>query len=224
MHYPIEQNAKLQLYVQLLLEEGDRLGLTAFREAEPIWRELIDDSASAAQLLPQGGKVIDLGSGGGCPGIVLQVLRPDTQFTLLEANGRKCGFLRRVVESLQLPTQVIQERSEILAHQSAHRESYDVVTAKAVAAMPTLVELALPLLRVGGLLLAYKGPQAQQEVDQAAFALKTLQGQTANVLPYQLGEKNYCHVLIEKLGPSQSNYPRRPGVPAKQPLQASASR
>ena len=224
MRYSIEQEAKLKLYVQLLLEEGDRLGLTAFREAEPIWRELIDDSASAAHLLPSGGRILDLGSGGGCPGIVLQIMRPDTHFTLLESNGRKCGFLRNVVDGLQLPTQVIQERSEVLAHQPNHREAYDLVTAKAVAALPTLVELALPLLRLGGQLLAYKGPQAQQEVDLATFALQKLHGRTQSILPYQLGEKNYCHVLIEKLAASDGHYPRRPGVPAKQPLQASANR
>ncbi len=213
-----EKQALLQRYVQLLLEEGDRLGLTAFRTAEPIWSELIADSASAAEKLPREGRVVDLGSGGGCPGVVLQVLRPDTKFYLLESNGRKAGFLRQVIEKLSLPSEVLQERSETVAHQPQYRAQFDMVVAKAVASLPVLVELALPLLKVKGRLLAYKGPQAQQEVDEAAVALKALHGRTLAVEPYHLGEKSYCHVIVEKTAGTSRDYPRRPGIPAKQPL------
>lgn len=214
---PVEQ-ARLQQYVDMLLAEGDRLGLTAFRSAEPIWSELIADSATAAPKLPPGGKILDLGSGGGCPGVVLQVLRPDTRFYLLESNGRKAGFLRQVVERLELPSEVLQERSETVAHQADFREQFDMVVAKAVASLPVLVELALPLLKVGGRLLAYKGPQAQTEVDEARLALSALKGRTLAIEPYHLGEKSYCHVLVEKTAASPREYPRRPGIPAKQPL------
>lgn len=215
------QREQLEAYVALLMQEGDRLGLTAFRSAEPIWRELIQDSASAASKLPSGGLVVDLGSGGGCPGVVLQVLRPDTRVFLLESNGRKAGFLRQVVETLKLPGRVLQERSEILAHQVEHREKYDMVVAKAVAGLPALVELSLPLLKVGGQLLAFKGPQAQQEVEEAEAALRALKGRTLAVEPYSLGEKSYSHVLVEKLSATPREYPRRPGIPAKQPLRDS---
>ena len=213
-----EKQALLQQYVDLLLEEGDRLGLTAFRTPEPIWSELITDSASAAEKLPQEGKIVDLGSGGGCPGIVLQVLRPDTKFYLLESNGRKAGFLRSVVEKLGLPSQVLQERSETVAHQPEFRAQFDMVVAKAVASLPVLIELALPLLKVRGRLLAYKGPQAQQEVDESAVALKSLHGRTLAIEPYHLGEKSYCHIIVEKTSGTSKDYPRRPGIPAKQPL------
>jgi len=213
-----DKQALLQQYVDLLLAEGDRLGLTAFRTPEPIWSELITDSASAAEKLPQGGKIVDLGSGGGCPGVVLQVLRPDTKFYLLESNGRKAGFLRTVIEKLQLPSEVLQERSETVAHQPEFRAQFDMVVAKAVASLPVLIELALPLLKVKGKLLAYKGPQAQQEVDEAAVALKALHGKTLGIEPYHLGEKSYCHVIVEKASSTSKDWPRRPGIPAKQPL------
>lgn len=213
-----EKHALLEQYVQLLLQEGDRLGLTAFRTPEPIWSELITDSASAAEKLPEGGQIVDLGSGGGCPGVVLQVLRPDTKFFLLESNGRKAGFLRQVVEKLGLPSVVLQERSETVAHQPQYRAQFDMVVAKAVASLPVLVELALPLLKVRGKLLAYKGPQAQQEVDESAVALKALHGRTLAVDPYHLAEKSYCHVIVEKTAGTSKDYPRRPGIPAKQPL------
>lgn len=214
---PVEK-ARLQQYVDMLLAEGDRLGLTAFRTPEPIWSELIADSATAAPKLPAGGQIVDLGSGGGCPGVVLQVLRPDTRFFLLESNGRKAGFLRQVVERLELPAEVLQERSETVAHQADFRERFDMVVAKAVASLPVLVELALPLLKLEGKLLAFKGPQAQQEVDEAAVALAALQGRAVAIEPYQLGEKFYCHVLVEKVAATPRDYPRRPGIPAKQPL------
>lgn len=216
-----EKQALLQQYVELLLEEGDRLGLTAFRTPEPIWTELITDSASAAEKLPEGGKIVDLGSGGGCPGIVLQILRPDTKFYLLESNGRKAGFLRAVVEKLGLPSEVLQERSETVAHQPEYRAQFDMVVAKAVASLPVLIELALPLLKVRGKLLAYKGPQAQQEVDESSVALKSLHGKTVAIEPYHLGEKSYCHVIVEKAAGTSKDWPRRPGIPAKQPLKSS---
>ena len=212
------QQQLLQLYVEMLVDQGDRLGLTAFRTPEPIWNELIADSASAAAKLPQGGQVVDLGSGGGCPGVVLQVLRPDTRLFLLESNGRKAGFLREVVQRLELPSQVLQERSETVAQQPEFRERFDMVVAKAVASLPVLIELALPLLKVHGRLLAFKGPQAQQEVDGAQAALQALRGRTLGVEPYHLGEKSYCHVQVEKIAATAKEYPRRPGIPAKQPL------
>lgn len=214
----IRQDPQLAHYVELLLGEGDRLGLTAFREAEPIWTELIADSATGAPLLPQGGRVIDLGSGGGCPGVVLQVLRPDARVDLLESNGRKAGFLRQVVASLGLSGQVLQERSEVLARKPEFRGRYDMVVAKAVAALPTLVELALPLLRVGGTLLAYKGPSATQEIADAGAALEALRGKVLETRPYGMGSKMFCHVLVSKLAETPDEYPRRPGIPAKQPL------
>ncbi len=216
----IRRNPQLQLYVQMLLEQGDRLGLTAFREAEPIWSELVADSATAATLLPENGEICDLGSGGGCPGVILQVLRPDTIIYLLESNGRKAGFLREVVSSLGLASQVLQDRSETVAHQKAYRERFDMVVAKGVATMPTLIELSLPLLKIGGQLLAFKGRQAQQEIEDSDRALQLLGGQTPRVLPYSLGPKNYCHVLVEKIAKGHKEFPRRPGIPAKQPLKA----
>lgn len=218
----LQQHPQLHAYVSLLLEEGDRLGLTAFREASPIWSELIADSASAAARLPQAGKVLDLGSGGGCPGVVLQVLRPELQLSLLESNGRKATFLRRVVDELQLPSEVLNERSETLAHQKEHRGRYEMVVAKAVAPLVTLVELALPLLKPDGVLLAFKGPQAQQEITDAEFALKTVGGAVQSVEPYKLGEKTYFHVLVKKVASTPREYPRRPGIPAKTPLLASS--
>lgn len=221
MHPTIDElrgHPQLHAYVALLLEEGDRLGLTAFRDAEPIWSELIRDSASAASKLPENGKVLDLGSGGGCPGIVLQVLRPDVRISLLESNGRKAGFLRRATEELQLPCEVLNERSETLAHLKEHRGTFDMVVAKGVAPLPTLVELSLPFLKLQGQLLAFKGPQAQQEVHQADVALKLLGGKVDAVQPYTLGEKNYCHVFVRKASGTPKEYPRRPGIPAKMPL------
>lgn len=216
----LRNHPQLRLYVSMLLEEADRLGLTAFREAEPIWSELVCDSASAAALLPQDGEIVDLGSGGGCPGVILQVLRPDTRLFLLESNGRKAGFLREVVSSLGLASVVLQGRSEVLAHQKEYRQRFDMVVAKGVAAMPSLIELALPLLKIGGQLLAFKGRLADQEIGQSGRALELLGGAPPRILPYQLGSKNYCHVLVDKVSAGHKEFPRRPGIPAKQPLKA----
>ncbi|MCA9794626.1 MAG: class I SAM-dependent methyltransferase, partial [Candidatus Eremiobacteraeota bacterium] len=113
---------------------------------------------------------------------------------------------------------VLNGRSEEVAHQASYRGSFDVVTAKAVANLSTLVELALPLLKIQGLLLAYKGPRAGQEIEEAARALELLRGEVRVAKEYRLFDKSYRLIEVRKMAASPSRYPRRPGQPAKHPL------
>ena len=216
---PGEAEQRLRQYADLLLQEGDRLGLTSLRDIDRILRELVLDSLAARAWIPESSRVVDLGSGGGCPGIPLAICRPDSRFTLVEATQRKATFLRDACLQLGLPdVEVLSVRSEELAHLPAHRESYDCVVAKALAALPTLLELALPFLRVGGSLIAYKGPSLQQEMDSAARAFHELKGKVVRVVAYSDGERSLNLCEIRKLAPSPRRYPRRPGIPNKEPL------
>ena len=209
----------LGAYADRLAEEGDLLGLTSLRDRERILHELVLDSLAGAEWIPEGAHVLDVGSGGGCPGIPLAIARPDCQFVLVEANGRKAGFLERTVQTLGLShVKVVAQRSEDLAHRPEYRARYDIVVAKAVAAVPALVELCLPFLKVKAQLIAYKGPSLEQELAVSGHALHELKGKVTRTHPYTNGERQMILCEITKLAPTPKRYPRRPGIPAKQPL------
>lgn len=213
-----EQVEKLNLYVRLLLRDGDLLGLTSLRAEEDILRELVLDPLRGLEFFSPGARVLDVGSGGGCPGIALAVARPDLQVDLLEVKQRKAGFLERTLAELGLGGQVLVERCEVLGQQAAFRERYRHATAKALAALPVLLELTLPFVEVGGSLVAYKGPGVGAELEAAGKALRVLGGTVETLRPYDLGDKRYQLCVIRKIAPTPKNYPRRAGTPARSPL------
>jgi len=166
-------------------------------------------------------RCIDIGSGAGLPGIPLAVLRPAWQVTLLEATGKKARFLEQVVTDLALSNVgVIARRAEELGRDDRHRESYDLTVARAVGDTAVLAEYCLPLLRVGGVMLALKGASAPEEAARARPAIELLGGRVDEVRPYQLpGVPGARHLVrISKVAPTPGKYPRRPGVPRRKPL------
>ena len=210
---------KLRAYSALMLEDADKLGLTSLRDPERIFHELVLDSVAARDWLPEYAKVLDIGSGGGCPGIPLAICRDDCKFTLVDANGRKAGFLQRVKTELKLDNvEIVNARSEDLAQLPAYRAMYERVVAKAVAAMPTLLELSLPFLKMHCSLIAYKGPSVQQEIDSAKYALFELKGKVTRLEPYSNGERSLMLCEVAKIAPTPKRYPRRAGMPGKEPL------
>lgn len=220
-----DQAAALRAYRDLLAEATRTLNLTAVREPAAIERRHIAESCAVAGLLadasvlPPGARVIDVGSGGGLPGIPLAIVRPDVQVTLLEATAKKAAFLERAVAALGLANaRVIAARAEEAAHRPAEREAYDVAVARAVAALPALVELALPFVRVGGVLAAVKGSRAGQEIAAAAAAIRLCGGGAVEVLPLGADAPNLRVVLVRKVSPTPPHLPRRPGMPVKRPL------
>lgn len=209
-----------EAYVRLLLEANARLNLTRVVEPDAVARLHLLDALAALPLVPASvERACDLGSGGGVPGIVLAIARPDVRWTLVDSVGKKATALRGFVDALGLANvEVLAERAEILGR-GPSRESFDLVTARACAALPVLAEYALPLLRVGGRLIAWKGPIASEELAAGAGAARTLGGGAPEVRPTgvdALGDHRF--VLIEKLRPTASRWPRRPGEPARRPL------
>lgn len=202
-----------------MLSQGSVRGVTALKSAEAVKDELILDSLAGLPSLPEQGRVMDIGTGGGVPGLVLAVARPDLSFTLTDSASRKTAWVLECVDELGLGNvEVRTSRLELLGRDPAVRERYDAVTAKALASLAVLVELALPLLRVGGRLIAYKGPALPEEIEQARKALKLLHAEVGRCTEYSLGDKSYRIVEILKKAPTASRYPRRDGVPQKSPL------
>lgn len=213
-----EQCRQLQRYVELLQRDGDLLGLTSLRETEDILRELVLDPLRGLEFFSPGASVIDVGSGGGCPGIALAVARPDLRVDLLEVKQRKAGFLERTVAELGLSCDVLVERCEVLGQDRDYRARYQHATAKALAALPVLAELTLPFVEVGGSLVAYKGPGVGAELEAAGNALRVLGGTVETLRPYELGDKRYQLCVVRKIRATPKEYPRRAGTPGRSPL------
>ena len=183
-------------------------------------RALIEDSLVLLDFLPPGRlRVIDVGSGGGLPGLPLRLARPDLQLTLLEANQRKAAFLVQAAATLGLAdVEVVARRAEDAGHAERHREAYDFALARAVAPLPVLVELCLPFVAVGGRLLAMK-TNAATEAESAKGAIDRLGGELVEIgaaasAARSLGEV----VVVAKVRPTPPEFPRRPGVPGRRPL------
>lgn len=213
-----------QRYVALLLEANARLNLTRVVEPEAVARLHLLDALAALPLLDAASpsRAVDLGSGGGVPAIPLAIARPEIAWTLVESVGKKAAALRAFVAALSLPNvEVVAERAETLGRQQAFREGFDVATARACAALPVLAELALPLLRPGGQLLAWKGPLTERddEVRRGRAAIGQLGGGALRVVPSGRAELGgHTFVLVPKVGATPLRFPRRPGEPGKHPL------
>jgi 16S rRNA (guanine527-N7)-methyltransferase len=226
------QRARFARYLALLQDWNTRLNLTAIVEPAAVERlHFLDSLTCALPLLARWGpaaaipplRVIDVGSGAGFPGLPLKLALPQLRLTLLEATGKKAAFLAHVVAELELEgVIVVAERAEIAAHQAAHREAYDVALARALAALPVVLELTLPFLCRGGLLVAPRKGDLAAELARAAPALRELGGDARPPLPITLPglADGRALVLVEKVAPTPAAYPRRPGVPAKRPLAA----
>jgi 16S rRNA (guanine527-N7)-methyltransferase len=206
-----------------LLAWNERANLTAITEPDQIEVRHFLDSLSvvrAVKLKPEQ-RVIDVGTGAGFPGLPLRVLFPQIVLTCLEATGKKAEYIQHVARRLEMPDVcVVHARAEEAGQDPAYREVYDVALARAVARLPVLVEYLLPLLKVGGQMVALKGETAAQEVSTSHAALRLLGGEMRRLIPVELPEVAETHylVLIEKIAASPAQYPRRPGVPSRKPL------
>lgn len=217
------QLAQFSAYEALLLEWNERISLTAIRAPEEIRvRHFLDSLACATATGPLDGRaLIDVGSGAGFPGLPLKILYPGLRLTLVDSVGKKARFLEMVAAELGLrDVTVLAERAETLGQDAAHRERYDWAVARAVAELRVLVELLLPLCRVGGAALAQKGESAAEEMRAATGAIAALGGGAPRLSPVQLpgvAETHYL-VVIDKRRPTDPRYPRRAGIPHKRPL------
>jgi len=180
--------------------------------------ELIEDSLVLLDHLGEARRLVDVGSGGGLPGLALKITRPDLAVTLIEADQAKAAFLVQACAKLDLrDVEVLARRAEEVGRDGRYRESFDVAVARALAPMRVLAELCLPLVRVGGRLVAQK--TASEEVQRAGRAIEAMGGALNRVAAAPSAVRGAgTVVIVDKVRPTPPAYPRRPGVPARKPL------
>ena len=212
--------SKLNAFGDNLRAVNEVMNLTTVTEEREMWIKHFLDSILGAELFPVGAKCLEVGSGGGFPSVPLKIFRDDLSFTLVESTGKKCEYLKDACKKLELKgVEVVSARAEELSRDDKYRESYDAVTARAVARLNTLCEYCLPFVKVGGIFIAYKG-DAKEELKEASNAIKILGGKIKAVKEYELpdgsGSRNI--IVIEKVSSTPSKYPRGNGTERKKPL------
>ena len=207
-------------YYEYLDEQNQVMNLTAIEgEADTARLHFLDCAALLTVQDLKGCSVIDVGSGAGFPGLPLKIAQPDMRLTLLDSLDKRVGFLRGTCEALGFAdVTCIHARAEEIPE--GYRESFDCAVSRAVARLNILCELCLPYVKPGGLFLAMKGPEAQQEIREAYVALKALGGEVERVFSYTIPETEvtHCAVVIRKSGPTPGRYPRRWAQIKKKPL------
>lgn len=210
----------LERYAARLLEKNRVMNLTAITDERDVATlHLLDCAALLAQADMRGRTVIDVGTGAGFPGMVLAILEPSAQFTLLDSLGKRVDFLREVCDELGLKNVVcIHGRAEEFA--AGHRERFDLAASRAVAQLNVLSELTLPLVKVGGLFAAMKSTSTDEEIAAARSAIAQLGGQLAGCTDYPVPETDVVHriVRIEKVRPTPKQFPRAFARIKKAPL------
>lgn len=216
-----EQQKQFDGYTDFLLSENEKYNLTAVRDRDGVIGRHLFDSLAPIFLnqLPQESKsIIDVGTGGGLPGIPLAIAAPQHQYTLLDSTEKKCAFLRAFLSQVDLPATVRWGRAEELG-QGEFREAFDIAVSRAVAALPALCELVLPMLKVGGRFLAYKGEKGREELDAARHAIEILGCRVVEVLEAPTSDGSpACLIMIEREKPTPKPYPRKWSQIKKKPL------
>lgn len=217
------QEKRFALYRDRIIEGNKKMNITRISTPEEINRKHFLDSLSVFRLidLPSSGSVVDIGSGGGFPGIPIKIWNPQFSMTLVDSLKKRVDFLDQVIEDLQLErTEAIHGRAEDLFQDPLYRESFDLAVSRALAPLPSLLEYALPAVKVGGSFIAMKGPAGEKELKEGKKAISLLGGELGRVDIFSWSEEPYQRMLIEiiKIKETPKEYPRGRGRVKKAPL------
>lgn len=219
-----EQNAPVfEALCSRMLEVNDYMNLTAIRDEDGVILKHLVDSCALAPLVPQGVSVVDVGCGGGFPSLPLAILRPDVSVLGLDSITKKVRYVKETAELLGLENvESSNARAEALGQDKAHREKYDIACARGVGRLNLILELCLPLVRVGGAFIAMKALTAREELDEAQNATKILGAEVEKILEYTLKDEreelSRTIIVFRKVAHTPPKYPRNNSQIAKRPL------
>ena len=228
----IEFNARqvkqFELYYRELIEWNKKINLTAITDYSSVQIKHFLDSLTITLALPEEEvekpdfNIIDIGTGAGFPGLPLKILFPQPRLVLIEPTTKKTAFLHRIIRKLELENvEVLNNRAEEAAHLPLYRERFGLALSRAVALLPTLVELTLPFCQIGGRFIAQKKGGIDQEINRAEKSIAALGGKLDRIKKVELSEFDDVRylVIIDKIYPTSNKYPRRPGIPRRRPIQ-----
>lgn len=218
------QLEQYEIYYETLVEWNEKMNLTAITEKGEVYLKHFFDSLTAGFYFPfdKDSSLCDVGAGAGFPSIPIKIAFPQLRVTIVDSLNKRIHFLEHLAEKLQLDhVRFIHDRAETFGQLKEHRESYDIVTARAVARMSVLSELCLPLVKIGGTFIAMKGASGQEELQAGKKAIALLGGvvkeKNSFLLPVEESERNIF--LITKEKPTAKKYPRKPGTPNRNPIE-----
>lgn len=211
-----EECDKFVAYYKLLIDWNERINLTAITQPEEVVKKHFLDSLAARQLIGTGAKVADIGTGAGFPGIPLLITRPDLKLTLVDSLRKRVSFLETVLKELGLQAECVHMRAEDFGRLPRCRGSFDCTVTRAVSSLPVLIELTVPLLKVGGKSICYKGESAE-ELAASKNALSKLKA-SAEILPVESDYGRRSLIICTKNAPTPGTYPRKAGTVGKNPL------
>ena len=211
------QQEQLNIYKDFLIEYNKHTNLTAITNEDDIYLKHFYDSLTITKVIKlDNQKVLDIGTGAGFPGLVLKIVYPDLDVTLLDSNNKKTKFLTELTNKLNIKVNIVNERAE--EYIINNRESYDLVVSRAVANLNTLVELAIPYLKVNGYFIAMKA-NAKEEIDSSLNAIKVLNSSIEDTIEFKLNNTDLRTLIkIKKNNKTDIKYPRRYDKIIKQPL------
>ncbi|MBU3190058.1 16S rRNA (guanine(527)-N(7))-methyltransferase RsmG [Clostridium bowmanii] len=210
-------------YKDLIKEWNEKVNLTAIKEDEEIIKKHFIDSMKVFKFqgLKNAKTVIDIGTGGGFPGIPMKIIKPEINIVLLDSLNKRINFLNEVILNLQLEKiKAIHGRAEDFAQDRQYREKFDVAVSRAVANLTVLSEYCLPYVKVGGYFVAMKGPAVEEEIKASKNAIRMLGGRIEHIEKVQIEDSDLDHnlVIISKISGTHKKYPRKAGMVAKSPL------
>ncbi len=212
---------RFDIYARNLVEWNEKINLTAITDPEGIVIKHFLDSLTifTAVDIPQGAKIIDVGTGAGFPGLAMLIARPDLDMTLMDGTNKRLNVIRDILEKLKLSANVVHSRAEEAGRNAEFREQYDFSTARAVSNLRDLSEYCLPFVRVGGAFISMKGAKAEEEIEEAAKAIRTLGGKIRDKKTFELEDSGERTIItIEKVSPTAVKFPRPSAKIAKNPI------
>lgn len=214
-----QETQKFEKFLEIFMETNSQINLSAIRDADGIIEKHFIDSLMLAALYEVEWEVADMWTGGWFPGIPLAIVHPDAQFTLIDSVWKKLKCIDNFVDTLELSNvDTLNGRAEEIGQDPEHREQYDLVVSRATAYFPTLLEYVIPLLKVWWVFAAYKLAD-KQELKSTKKALARLGAKIMKVKNYRLSDQERTIVFIEKIAPTHKKYPRKVGIPLKEPIQ-----
>lgn len=211
-------NNIFETYFEELVSYNEKVNLTAITEKNQVFAKHFLDSILPIDEIKQNASLIDVGTGAGFPSLPIKIVRPDIDLTMVDSLNKRINFLNELTQKLNITTKNIHARAEDFALKN--RDKYDVAVARAVARLNTLIEYLLPVVKIGGIVLAYKATNCEEEISEAKNAIKILGGEYVKTLHYVLpnnqGERNI--VVIRKIKETPKQYPRSKNLPKLKPI------